>query len=109
MPGKFVNVVLEEDGEDRLERPRKKWRRISWRETFCMQNDWVGHILYRNCFLEHGIEGKIDGKVEGTRNRGRRPKQLLDEFKVQKIVEFERRSSDCTLSRTRFGRGCGPV
>jgi hypothetical protein len=35
--------------------------------------NWIGHILRRNCLLNHIIEGKI----EGTRRRGRRRKQLL--------------------------------
>jgi hypothetical protein len=33
--------------------------------------DWIGHILLRNCLLKHVIEGKL----EGTRRRGRRCKQ----------------------------------
>jgi hypothetical protein len=39
--------------------------------------NWIGRILPRNCFLKHIIEGKISG----TRRRGRRRKQLLDELK----------------------------
>jgi hypothetical protein len=38
--------------------------------------DWIGHILRRNCLLSHIIEGKIIG----TRRRGRRRKQLLDDL-----------------------------
>jgi hypothetical protein len=38
--------------------------------------NWIGHILRRNCLLSHIIEGKIIG----TRKRGRRRKQLLDEI-----------------------------
>jgi hypothetical protein len=37
----------------------------------------IGHILRRNCLLKRVIEGK----VEGTRRRGRRRKQLLDDLK----------------------------
>jgi hypothetical protein len=37
----------------------------------------IGHILGRNCRLEHIIEGNI----EGTGRRGRRLKQLLDDLK----------------------------
>ena len=25
--------------------------------------NWVGHILCRNCFLKHVIEGKLEGTV----------------------------------------------
>jgi hypothetical protein len=41
--------------------------------------NWIGHILRRNCLLSHIIEGKI----RGTRRRGRRRKQLLDDLKEQ--------------------------
>jgi hypothetical protein len=36
--------------------------------------------LRGNCLLKHVIEGKI-GKIEGTRRRGKRSKQLLDGLK----------------------------
>jgi hypothetical protein len=39
--------------------------------------NWNGHILHRNCLLSHIIELKIIG----TRRRGRRRKQLLDDLK----------------------------
>ena len=29
--------------------------------------NWIGHILRRNCFLQHVIEGKIKGGIEVTR------------------------------------------
>jgi len=25
--------------------------------------NWVGHILCRNCFIKHVIEGKINGRI----------------------------------------------
>jgi hypothetical protein len=28
------------------------------------KDNWIGHILRRNCLLKHGIEGKIDGRIE---------------------------------------------
>jgi hypothetical protein len=43
--------------------------------------NWIGHILRRNCFLKHVNEGKI----EGTRRRGSRHKQLLDGLKENRI------------------------
>jgi hypothetical protein len=39
--------------------------------------NWNGYILRKNCFLKHVIKGKIEGKEI----RGRRHKQLLDDFK----------------------------
>ena len=43
-------------------------------------DNWVGHILRRNCLLKHNIEGKIEGKIETTGRVGRRRKQLLDDL-----------------------------
>jgi hypothetical protein len=39
--------------------------------------NWIGHILRRNCLLNHVIERK----TEGAGRRGRRRKQLLDDLK----------------------------
>jgi hypothetical protein len=39
----------------------------------------TGHILRRNCLPKHIIERKISG----TRRRGRRRKQLLDDLRKQ--------------------------
>jgi hypothetical protein len=41
------------------------------------KTNWTGHVLRRNYLLKHIIEGKI----RGTRRRGRRCKQLLDNLK----------------------------
>jgi hypothetical protein len=41
---------------------------------------WIGHILRRNRLLKEVIEGKIKGRVEETRRRGRRRKMLLDDL-----------------------------
>jgi hypothetical protein len=42
--------------------------------------NWIGHILRRNCLLKEVIEGKINGRIEVTRRRGRRRKKLLDDL-----------------------------
>jgi hypothetical protein len=34
--------------------------------------NWVGHILRRNCFIKHVMEGKIGGRIEVTGRQGRR-------------------------------------
>jgi hypothetical protein len=39
--------------------------------------EWIGHLLRRNCLLKHVIKGKLEGRVEVTRRRGRRGTQLL--------------------------------
>jgi len=45
---------------------------MKWRKA-----NWIGHILRRNCFLKHVIEGKI----EVTGRGGLRRKQLPDDLK----------------------------
>ena len=68
------------------------------------KDDWIGHILCRNCLLEHVIEGD----TEGTRRRGRRHKQLQDNLKEKRWYwHLKEDALDGTLWRTRFGRGCG--
>jgi hypothetical protein len=46
--------------------------------------DWIGHILCRNYFLKHFIEGNVDGMSR----RGRRRKQILDKLKKKDLVFF---------------------
>jgi len=43
--------------------------------------NWIGHILRINCLLKQVIEGKIKGKMEVTRRRGRRRKTLPNDLK----------------------------
>jgi hypothetical protein len=67
--------------------------------------NWIGYILCRNCLLSHTIEGKIIG----TRRRGRRCKQLLDDLKeARRSWKLKEEARDHTFWRT-FGRGYGPV
>jgi len=42
---------------------------------------WNGHNFHTNCLLKHVIGGKIDGRIEGARKRGRRSKVLIDNLK----------------------------
>lgn len=85
MPEKFRNVVLERDGKqlvqscDKMKMYRKCEARIlhkikRWKAK------WIIHILHRNCHIKHVVEGKI----EGTRSRGIRRKQLLNDFMEKK-------------------------
>jgi hypothetical protein len=56
--------------------------------------NWIGHIWRRNCLLKHVIEGKLEGRIETTGRRGRRRKQLLDDFKgKENILEIQRGST----------------
>jgi hypothetical protein len=43
--------------------------------------NWIGHNWRRYCLVKHFIEGKIEGRIEVLRRRGRKCKQLLDDFK----------------------------
>jgi hypothetical protein len=43
--------------------------------------NWIGHVCHRNCLLKHVIEGKIEGRIEGTGRRRRRRKNILDDPK----------------------------
>jgi hypothetical protein len=54
--------------------------------------NWIGHILSTNCLLKHVIEGKLEGRIEITEQRGKRSKQLLDDLKEKKL-EIERGST----------------
>jgi hypothetical protein len=46
--------------------------------------NWIGHILRRNCFLNHVIEGKLEGRTERMGRRVRRRKQLLGNLKEKR-------------------------
>jgi hypothetical protein len=72
--------------------------------------NWVGHILRRNCLQKEVIEGKIKGRIEVTRRRGRRSKQLLDDLGDRRgYSHLKEEALDRVKWRNRFGRGCGPV
>ena len=49
--------------------------------------NWVGHILRRNCLLEHIIEGNMGRRMEVTGIQERRRKQLVND---ERILEIER-------------------
>jgi hypothetical protein len=72
--------------------------------------DWIGHILRRDCFLKHVIEGKREGRIERTERGGRRRKQLLDDVKETRgYWRLKEEALDRTVWRIRFGRGYGPA
>jgi hypothetical protein len=72
--------------------------------------NWIGHILRRNCLLKHVIEGKIERRIEVTKIRGRRSKQLLDDLKETRgYWKLKEEALNRTLWRSRFGKGNGPV
>jgi hypothetical protein len=70
--------------------------------------NWIRHILRRNCLLKQVIEGKIKGQVEVTNRRGRRRKQLLDDFWDRRgYSHLKEEALDRIKWRNRFGRDCG--
>jgi hypothetical protein len=65
--------------------------------------NWIGHILRRNCFLKHMIEGKLEGRREMTGRGGRRRKQVLDYIKEKRRYwKLKEEALDRTLWRTRL-------
>jgi hypothetical protein len=71
---------------------------------------WISHILRRNCFLKHVIEGKLEARIEMKGRRGRRRKQVVDDLKEKRRYwKLKEEALDRTLWRTRFGRSYGPV
>jgi hypothetical protein len=71
--------------------------------------NWISHILRRNCLLKEVTEGKIKGRIEVTRRRERRRKQLLDDLGDRRgYCHLKEDALDRIKWRNRFGRGCGP-
>ena len=72
--------------------------------------NWIGHILRRNCLLKQVIEEKIKGEMEVARRRGRRRKNLLDEFEDRRgYSHLKEEALHRTIWRHRFGGGFEPV
>jgi hypothetical protein len=63
---------------------RVKEHRNILHEISKRKDNWIGHILRRNCLLQQVIEGKIKGGIEVTGRRGRRRRKLLDDLKERK-------------------------
>jgi hypothetical protein len=71
--------------------------------------DSIGHILCRNCIINHVIEGNLEGKIYVRGRRGRSRKQLLDDLEeTRSCCNLKEEAVDHTVWRTGFGRGCGP-
>jgi len=63
---------------------RVKEKRNILYEISKRKDNWIGHILRRNCFLQQVIEGKIKGGIEVTGRRGRKRRKLLDDLKERR-------------------------
>jgi len=44
--------------------------------------NWIGNSFRRNCPVKHVIEVEIEGRIEVTRRRGRRRKQIMDNLNL---------------------------
>ena len=55
-----TNRVRNEELLHRVEEDRNVLHRMKRRKA-----NWIGHVLLRNWFLKHDIEGKIEGRNEG--------------------------------------------
>jgi len=74
------------------------------------KDNWIGHILRRNCLPQRVIEGKIKGGIEVTGRRGRRRRKLLDDLKKRReYCHLKEEALDRTVWRACFGRGFGPI
>ena len=74
------------------------------------KDNWIGHILRRNCLIKQVIEEKIKGEMELTRRRGRRCMKLLVDLKDRGgYTHLKEEALDRTVWRDRFGGGFGPV
>ena len=66
------------------------------------RDDWIGHILCRNCLLKH-VERKIEEKIEVMGRRRRRRKQILVDFKENKgYLKLKDEALGHTLWKIRF-------
>jgi len=46
--------------------------------------NWIDQMFLTKCLLKYVIEGKIEGRIEMTERRIRRPKQLLDNREIKR-------------------------
>jgi hypothetical protein len=75
-----------------------------------MKCNWIGQIFRRKCLLKHVIERKIEGRIEVTGRRGIILKQLLNDLKKKRgYWKMIKETLECTVCRTGFGRGYGPL
>jgi hypothetical protein len=68
---------------------------------------WICHILRSNCPLKHGVEGKIEGRIQMKERRRRRCNKLLNDLKEKRgYCKLKEEALDRPLWGTRLGTGC---
>jgi hypothetical protein len=74
------------------------------------KEDWIGHILSRNCLLQRVTEGKTQGGIKVSGRQGRRRRKLLVELKERRgYSHLKEKALDRTMWGAGFGRSFGPV
>jgi hypothetical protein len=68
-----------------------------------MEN-WIGHELRRHCLLNYVTERKVERRIEVTRRRGRKRKQIL--YDLKETREYWELKEE-VLDRTSWRTGCG--
>jgi transcription initiation factor TFIIIB Brf1 subunit/transcription initiation factor TFIIB len=104
--------MLDKDGEDQLDRScekrvlkRVQAERNILHTTTRTKAKLIGHILYRNCLLQHVIFRKIEKRIEVTGRRERRLKQILVDLKsMTGKLKLKEEALDRTLWGKVFGR-----
>ena len=96
----WTDRVKNEEALQRVQRERNIAQTVKSRKAV-----WMGHILRRNCLMQHFIKGNI----KGTGIRRRIPKQLVHDFQKKRgYLKLNEKAPDSVLWRTGCGRGCGP-
>ena len=99
--------------EPRIIKPvvyRVKEQRNILHEIHKRKENWIGHILRRNCLLQRVTEGKIKGGIEVTGRLGRRRRKLMDDLKERRgYSHFKEEALDRTIWTGRLGIGFRPV
>jgi hypothetical protein len=96
---------------------------IDWRERRLISKQYMDQkvkvrldrgqtrsVQIGNCLLKEVIEGKIKGRIEVTRRRGRRRRTLLDDLGDRRgYSHLKEEALDRITWWNCFGRCCGPV
>ena len=112
---KFWSVMLEKDGENQLDRSCVKWGSITRvKERNLLPAIKEGRLIelvtsWLENLLKHIIEGKIEGGIQVTGRRERRPKRLLNDLEENWGYWKSKQEALDRSMWTVFGRGYGPV
>jgi hypothetical protein len=72
--------VRNEEVRQRVKEERNNLQMIKRRKT-----NWIGHVVHRNCLLNHVTEGGTKRmRMDMTGRLGKRCKQLLDDLKEKR-------------------------